>query len=120
MLFSLSGNTLANFDDDAGLLTQLTTELLRPQDRLLLEVATTPDLSDDMASQATEEYETSEGFGEFVTSSLRRQTNLAVDKDNLQYDASIEDDPTVASQICVRLDRHTWAPDNRRHRSIGA
>jgi L-histidine Nalpha-methyltransferase len=54
VLFSLMGNTLANFDDAAGLLTQLTTELLRPQDRLLLEVETTPHLSDKLANQAAE------------------------------------------------------------------
>ena len=39
LLYALTGNTLANFDDDPEALATIT-RALRPQDRLLLEVAT--------------------------------------------------------------------------------
>src|SRR5436190_22231788 len=41
IVFSLLGNTLANFDDDVELLQMLVAHLVRPEDRLVLEVATT-------------------------------------------------------------------------------
>lgn len=103
VLFSLLGNTLANFDDDADLLRLLAAELLRPQDRLLLEVATTPALTEELAV----EYESSPTFGEFVTSALRRYTDLRVDKDSVEYRGSVEDNRALMIKMVYR--NHTGA-----------
>lgn len=92
VLFSLLGNTLANLDDDTKLLRALTRDLLRPHDRLLLEVATTGDLDEQLAGEAAAEYRRSNSFGEFVTSALRRYTNLNVHKDSVLYTGSVERD----------------------------
>lgn len=48
ILYSLLGNTLSNFEDDKRLLENLK-GFLRPQDLLLLEVATTDIISDKAA-----------------------------------------------------------------------
>jgi L-histidine N-alpha-methyltransferase len=90
VLFSLLGNTLANFDADADLLRLLSTELLRPADRLLLEVATAPALTEDAAALAAAEYEASPAFGEFLTSALRRYTDLRVDHDSVEHVGRVE------------------------------
>jgi L-histidine Nalpha-methyltransferase len=95
VLFSLLGNTLANFDDDIDLLRMLAKDMLRPQDRLLLEVATTPDLDEHLADEAAYEYKRSQSFGEFVTSALRRYTNLNIKKDSVLYKGSVEDDHSL-------------------------
>ncbi|HEX5741151.1 MAG TPA: L-histidine N(alpha)-methyltransferase [Pilimelia sp.] len=76
ILFGLLGNTVANFDDDTGLLRTVAL-LLRSQDRLLLEAATTSSL--DMSAQAAGEYANSRHFKEFVTSALWHNTDLTVD-----------------------------------------
>lgn len=78
ILFSLLGNTLANFDDDSELLAALTAEL-RPQDRLMLEAATADQLDDELATAAAMEYRQSRSFCEFATSALLRHTNLRID-----------------------------------------
>ena len=57
VLFSRLGNTLANFENDDDLLTLLAEQLLRPADRLVLEVATTQRLDEGMAQEAADEYE---------------------------------------------------------------
>jgi uncharacterized SAM-dependent methyltransferase len=77
ILFSLLGNTLANFEDDLALLGTLT-GVLRPQDRFLLEVATTDALSEDLADAAAEEYHRSRAYQEFVTSAVLQYTDLTV------------------------------------------
>lgn len=102
VLFSLLGNTLANFDDDTGLLAMLGEKLLRPQDRLLLEVATTPDLTEDLARRAAAEYESSGSFGDFVTSALRRYTDLCVEKDSVDFTGTVEDDHALLVKMSYR------------------
>jgi len=102
VLFSLLGNTLANFDDDAGLLVLLAEKLLRPQDRLLLEVATTPDLTENLARHAAAEYESSGSFGDFVTSALRRYTDLCVDKDSVEFTGGVEGDHALLVKMNYR------------------
>ncbi|PSK66841.1 hypothetical protein B0E53_01176 [Micromonospora sp. MH33] len=82
VLFSLLGNTMANFDEDVDLVERLSKQLLRPQDRLLVEVATASHLDERMAQQAAREYETSWVFREFVISALRQNTDLSV---NMNY-----------------------------------
>jgi L-histidine Nalpha-methyltransferase len=89
ILFGLLGNTLANFDADEALLRSLG-ELLRPQDRFLLEVATTTTVAEEVAHAAAEEYVSSRFFREFVTSSLLHHTDLTIDMDSVEFHGSVE------------------------------
>jgi hypothetical protein len=102
ILFSLLGNTLANFDQDAELLRLLAAELVRSHDRLLLEVATTPDLTNELAADAAGEYERSLSFGEFVTSALQRYTDLRIDKDSVTYEGRVEGDRALLVKMLYR------------------
>ncbi|HSV67546.1 MAG TPA: L-histidine N(alpha)-methyltransferase [Mycobacteriales bacterium] len=102
VLFSLLGNTMANVDDDTELLGMLATELLRPRDRFLLEVATTSSLDNDVADAAATEYERSRSFGEFVTSAVRRYTDLHVDMDSVEYQGSVERGHALLIKIIYR------------------
>jgi uncharacterized SAM-dependent methyltransferase len=85
ILFSLLGNTVANFEDDAHLLRLLSRTLLRPHDRLALEVATTERLGADLAEEAASEYGRSRTFREFVTSALMHYTDLQIDMDSVLF-----------------------------------
>lgn len=89
VLFSLLGNTLANFDDDVDLLADLASAV-RPQDSFLLEVATTRSLSDDLAKAAIDEYERSRAFREFVTSALLHNTDISIDMDSVLFRGAVE------------------------------
>jgi len=89
ILFGLLGNTMANFDTDEVLLRSLS-DLLRPQDRFLLEVATTTSVADELAQAAAEEYVSSRFFREFVTSSLLHHTDLTIDMDSVEFHGSVE------------------------------
>jgi uncharacterized SAM-dependent methyltransferase len=90
VLFSLLGNTLANFDEESRLLADLTANLLRPNDRLLLEVATAPDVSTALAGQAADEYRGSGAFCNFVTSALLHRTDLTIDMDAVSFEGAVE------------------------------
>lgn len=89
ILFSLLGNTLANFPEDTELL-QILSRLMRNGDKLLLEVATTEDLSQQAAEQAAREYANASSFKRFVTSALLQYTDLHIDFDCVQFEGSIE------------------------------
>src|SRR5262249_47227570 len=89
ILYSLLGNTVANFEDDALLLAMLARTLLRPQDRMALEVATTEQLGVDLAEEAAEEYGRSRSFREFVTSALMHYTDLQIDMDRVLFLGSV-------------------------------
>ncbi len=91
LLYSLTGNTLANFDDDEDVL-QLITDVLRPQDRLLLEVASTTRLDEEAAKAAADEYHQTRAFAEFVTSALRYNTDLKIDNERVKFVGVVEDD----------------------------
>jgi L-histidine Nalpha-methyltransferase len=93
ILYGLLGNTLANFDEDTALLAGLTT-LLRPQDRLLLEVATTETL-DGLEQAAASEYANSRAFKEFVTSALWHNTDLTVDMNGVRLHGGVEADRAI-------------------------
>jgi uncharacterized SAM-dependent methyltransferase len=93
ILYGLLGNTLANFDEDTALLAGLTT-LLRPQDRLLLEVATTETL-DGLEQAAASEYANSRAFKEFVTSALWHNTDLTVDMNGVRLHGAVEPDRAI-------------------------
>ncbi|HWH82891.1 MAG TPA: L-histidine N(alpha)-methyltransferase [Burkholderiaceae bacterium] len=84
VVYSLLGNTLANFDDDQGLL-EVICGLLRSQDRLLLEVATTDAISPAAAARAAAEYKRSESFYSFVTSALDYYTSLQIERDSVAF-----------------------------------
>jgi L-histidine N-alpha-methyltransferase len=101
ILFSLLGNTLSNFNADTDLLETLA-RLIRPRDRLLLEVATTDSLGEEAYRDAAAEYDRSRLFKEFVTSSLFQNTDLAVDLDSVTFDGSAESDRAILIKTIYR------------------
>lgn len=98
VLYTLTGNTLANFENDEELL-QLITDVLRPQDRLLLEVASTTRLDQDTADAAADEYHQTRAFAEFVTSALRYNTDLKVDNEHVKFIGEIQDEDALLVKI---------------------
>ena len=98
ILYSLTGNTLANFESDEELLGMLT-RVLRPQDRLMLEVATTSSLDQDAANAAADEYHQTRAFAEFVTSALRYNTDLKIDNERVKFVGEIEDEDALLVKI---------------------
>ena len=98
ILFTLTGNTLANFESDEELLATIT-QVLRPQDRLLLEVASTSSLDDDDAKAAADEYHQTRAFAEFVTSALRYNTDLKIDNDRIDFRGEVEDNDALRVKI---------------------
>jgi hypothetical protein len=99
ILCSLLGNTVANFDDDGELLRTVTAHL-RPQDRLVLEAATTERLDHELAGQAAKEYRQSRSFCEFATSALLRHTDLHIDDmDTLVFTGSVEQERSLLVKV---------------------
>jgi uncharacterized SAM-dependent methyltransferase len=94
LLFSLLGNALGNVEDDRALLHALG-QMLRPQDRLALEVATTDRLDDEAAHIVAAERSSSRLYNEFVTAALAMYTDLTIDTNWLSYTATIEPDYAV-------------------------
>jgi hypothetical protein len=90
ILFSLLGSSLANIDNEARFLKNLTS-LLRPQDRLALEVATTDRLDQAAAQVAADERSSSRLYNEFVTSALGTYTDLTIDMNWLRFTGTVED-----------------------------
>ncbi|MGH2414139.1 MAG: L-histidine N(alpha)-methyltransferase [Microcystaceae cyanobacterium] len=101
VLFSLLGNTLANFQRDTELLQTLA-KLMRPQDKFLIEVATTEDLNEEAAQKAANEYAKTKSFREFVTSALLQNTDLHIDLNNVFFEGSIEADKAILIKILYR------------------
>jgi L-histidine Nalpha-methyltransferase len=122
LLFSLLGNTLANFHYDSQLLKNIAA-LMRHDDKLLLEVATTSDLNEKVASTAAREYSIT-SFKKFVASALLQFTDLHINYDSICFESSIEPDHKAiyikvlyrnltGETISVRLpDRETVNFDN--------
>lgn len=102
VLFSLLGNTVANFQDDVELVAEISRQLVRPQDRLLLEVATTSAVAEDTAALAAAEYERSRTFREFVTSSLHQHTDLPIDRESVAFEGSVEGDRSILVKMIYR------------------
>lgn len=98
LLYTLTGNTLANFESDEEALS-IITHALRPQDRLLLEVATTNRLDQDAADAAADEYHQTRAFAEFVTSALRYNTDLRIDNDQIKFTGEVETDDALRVKI---------------------
>ncbi|MFI5696276.1 L-histidine N(alpha)-methyltransferase [Kribbella sp. NPDC051586] len=103
ILFTLTGNTLANFESDEELLSTLT-RVLRPQDRLLLEVASTTRLDQASADAAADEYHQTRAFAEFVTSALRYNTDLKINNDRVKFIGQVEDDDALLVKILWQND----------------
>ncbi|MGY0004023.1 L-histidine N(alpha)-methyltransferase [Micromonospora sp. I033] len=99
VLFSLLGNTMANFDEDVDLVERLSKQLLRPQDRLMVEVATASHLDDRMAQQAAREYETSWVFREFVISALRQNTDLSVNMNYVRFEGVVDEGRSLVIKV---------------------
>jgi uncharacterized SAM-dependent methyltransferase len=78
ILFGLIGNTVANTDTDLDQLTDIR-EIMRPQDRLLLEVATTTSMDTVAIRRAAQEYANSEPYRIHATSALAQNTDLKID-----------------------------------------
>jgi len=102
VLFSLLGNTLAHFDADEGMLRQFAQALLRPGDRLLLEVEVTMALDEDLVVDAVAEYEHSTAFGEFVAAALQTHTDLLVDRDAVELLGAVEEDRALVVKTAYR------------------
>ncbi|MGF7239044.1 MAG: L-histidine N(alpha)-methyltransferase [Frankia sp.] len=102
VLFSLLGNTMANFEDDIALVERLSRQLLRPQDRLLVEVATASQLDGSTAEAAGREYAESIAFCTFVTSALHQCTDLSIDMENLQVETEVEGDRAILIKMLYR------------------
>lgn len=99
VLFSLIGNTVANFENDVDLLARIASTLLRAPDRMVVEVATTPQLNQALAAEASAEYANSRTFREFVTSSLAHYTNLRIDMDSVLFEGTVEGDRALLIKI---------------------
>ena len=91
IVFSLLGNTLANFEDDVDLLQMLVQQLLHPDDLFVLEVATTQAATDPLAVWAADEYRGIGAFAGFVTSTLHSYTDLTIDLDNVLFIGEVEE-----------------------------
>jgi uncharacterized SAM-dependent methyltransferase len=99
ILFGLLGNTVANFDDDVELLTIVTT-LLRHQDRLLLEAATTRSMDVEGIEQAAAaEYRNSQAFKEFATSALWHNTDLTLNMNAVRFHGELEGDRAIRIEV---------------------
>ncbi|MFF4117121.1 L-histidine N(alpha)-methyltransferase [Streptomyces sp. NPDC001714] len=94
ILFSLLGNALGNVEDDRGLLRTLG-QVLRPQDRLALEVATTQRLDNEATQIVAAERSGSRLYNEFVTAALAMYTDLTIDTNWLSYTAKIDEDHAI-------------------------
>jgi uncharacterized SAM-dependent methyltransferase len=103
VLFSLLGNTIAHFDADVAQLSLLAT-LLRPCDRLLLEVEATSVLGRGVAALAADEQVQSPAFGEFATSALRHHTDLHLDWDDVEVVGTIDPDRALVVKTLYRAD----------------
>ncbi|MGH3569209.1 MAG: L-histidine N(alpha)-methyltransferase [Pseudonocardia sp.] len=103
ILYTLTGNTLANFESDLDALATIS-QVLRPQDRLLLEVATTTRIDQEAAIAAADEYHQTRAFAEFVTSTLRYNTDLRIDNAQLKFRGFIQDDEALLVKIMFQND----------------
>ena len=102
VLFSLLGNTMANFDDDLQLVAALSKALMRPDDKLLLEVATASRLSAESATVAASEYHRSKAFQEFVVSALHQHTDLPIAMEDVAFEGHVDSDRSIAIRVLYR------------------
>lgn len=101
ILYSLLGNTLSNFRDYQTQLAHLS-QLLRPQDRFVLELATTQRLGPEEMVSAAAEYSRSAAFRTFATSALVSYTDIPFDMDSVYFDATVEDGRAIEIKVIYR------------------
>lgn len=101
VVYSLLGNTVANTDDDEELLVYVG-ELLRPQDRLLLEVSTTSDTGEEALREAELEYSSSEAYRIHATSALAQFTDMKIDSRWLVFRSYVEGDRAIRIETHYR------------------
>jgi uncharacterized SAM-dependent methyltransferase len=106
ILFSLLGNTIANFDEDVELLSTLAT-LVRPQDRFLLELAHTDSLEDAALRKAAIEYSSSPHFKHFATSALFQNTDIPINLESVHFMGEREDDRAIRIKVLYRNETGT-------------
>jgi L-histidine N-alpha-methyltransferase len=107
ILFSLLGNTLANFEEDLELLKTLSA-LIGPDDRLLLEVARTEQLDDRACQAAAIEYLNNPSFREFATSALLQNTDLHIgDLRDVHCATDVEPDKAIVIKTFHRSQSDT-------------
>jgi L-histidine N-alpha-methyltransferase len=99
VLFSLLGNTMTNYEKDTELLRMLGEQLLRRQDRFVLEIATTEQLNGTLAQRAAEEYGSSRTFREFITSALMHYTDLHIDMESVLFQGGIEGERALLAKV---------------------
>jgi len=101
VLFGLLGNTLANFENDTQLLKTIPS-LLRPQDRLLLGVSFTSELSGELAARAAVEYQHSKRFARFLTSAVLQNIDLSLDQGSLHFEGTVEPEKALFVKMFFR------------------
>lgn len=101
IMFSLLGNTLANFPDDQSVLCSLVEGLLtHERDHLLMEVATSSRIDQPAAEKGAEEYAASQGFLDWVTSALAANTQtLDIDHQEVKFLPTVEPDRALVLKV---------------------
>jgi len=89
ILFSILGNTLANFENDDLLLKDIRNNLMDPNDLLLLELSKLGKVDDDILREIKHEY-TCDAFRQFALSSLLQNTGLHIENQNYYVDITEE------------------------------
>jgi len=85
ILFSLLGNTLANFEDDILELEYIIKNLLNIGDLLLIELAHSNGTAQEYQQEMIGEYYSSESLRRFHTSALLQNTDLDIDLNSIEY-----------------------------------
>ena len=104
VLLSLLGNTLANFQKDAEMLESIATLLSGSDDMLLMELATTSEANEELATKAAIEYEGSVSFRNFVMAALTQYTNCTAESGGVVYEGQASD---TAIEITTYFTPHT-------------
>ena len=106
ILFSILGNTLANFEDDEELLTRVRHDLVTDQDLLLTELAWTGSTNPAHQEAARAEYKNSNAFREFATSALLQNTDVDINFEQVKFDSIeeyVEEAETVGRAIQIKV-----------------
>jgi L-histidine Nalpha-methyltransferase len=103
ILFSILGNTLANFEEDSSLLKRIQKELMDNNDLLLLEVAKTDRIDDWVKKNAESEY-TCPSFKDFALSSLIHHTIGNIEVQNYGVETSVESEKGLNGARALKIE----------------
>jgi L-histidine Nalpha-methyltransferase len=95
VLYSLLGNTLANFSRDRHMLGQIASLLASPADLLFIELATAQEATTTSARAAAKEYEGSKTFRDFAMAALHEYTDIPPNFGVVTPTAEVVDDDHV-------------------------